>query len=81
MKPLRSKIALWFLLAVVVVEEVLRHLTAGSSIIASLLSARTAGLHWDVMVAVTFVGCRLLAVWLLPALLVTWSLARLWKRR
>lgn len=57
-------------------EEFLRHLTAGSSVIASILSSTTAAFSWEFVVALLFVLCRLVVLWLLPAVLVVWLLRR-----
>lgn len=70
-----------FVLAVVVVEEVLRHVLAGSSIVASILSSRTGDLSWQLLVAGVFILVRVFALWILPALVVVRVGAWLWKRR
>ena len=69
------------MLAVVVFAELLRQFFAGSNVISSLLSARTAGFHANVAIAITFVVSRLMTLWLLPAVMVTWSMAWLLRRR
>lgn len=69
------------MLAVVVFAELLRHFFAGSNVIASLLSARTAGFHANVAIAITFVVSRLMTLWLLPAVMVTWAVVWLLRRR
>jgi len=63
----------------IVAEEVLRHLTAGSSVIASILSSTTAVFGWEFVVALLFVLCRLIVLWLLPAVLAVWLFRRLWR--
>lgn len=70
-----------FVLAVVVVEEVLRHVLAGSSIVASILSSRTGDFSWQLLVAGLFIIVRVFALWILPALVVVRVGAWLWKRR
>lgn len=65
---------------VVLAEVILRHFLARSDFVAALLSARTAGLSWELLVAVVFVALRLFALWVLPPLLLTWVVARIWKR-
>lgn len=81
MKTPRLKLSLVSVLAVVVFAELLRHFFAGSNVIASLLSARTAGFHANVAIAITFVASRLVTLWLVPALVLTWSVAWLLRRR
>lgn len=68
-----------FAVLVVLAEEVLRHILAGSDFVAALLSAQTAGLSWELLVAAVFVAIRMFALWLLPPLLLTWLVSRIWK--
>lgn len=70
----------WIAALVMLAEECLRHFLSGSDFVAALLSARTAGLSWELIVAVAFVALRLFALWLLPPLLLTWVVSRLWRR-
>jgi hypothetical protein len=80
MKPRRLGLFPIFAGVVVLTEEVLRHVTAGASIVASILSSQTSGFGWELLVAGAFVLCRFVALWLLPPLLVTWLVAKLWRR-
>ncbi len=80
MKRLRIGVLPCLAAAVVLVEELLRHGTAGSSIVASILSSRTGEFTWQMLVAFAFVGIRFTALWLLPAVAATWLVARLWRR-
>jgi hypothetical protein len=79
MKRTRFGIFGGFVLAVVVVEEVLRHVLAGSSIVASILSSRTGDFSWQLLVAGVFILVRVFALWILPALVVVRVGAWLWK--
>ena len=81
MKRLRIGVLPCVVVAVVLIEEALRHATAGSSIVAAILSSRTGDLTWQILVAVAFVGCRFLVLWLLPAIVVTRIVASVWRKR
>lgn len=70
-----------FVVVVVAIEEVLRHLLAGSGIVASILSSRTGDFSWQLLVAGLFVLIRFFALWILPALVVVRFSVWIWKRR
>jgi hypothetical protein len=64
----------------IALEEALRHLTAGSHVMAAILSSRNPESEREILLAGLFVFCRLLVLWVLPALVATWFVARLTRR-
>lgn len=80
MKRRRIRVLLCMAVAIVLIEELLRHASAGSSIVAAILSSRTGDITWQILVAVAFVGCRFFVLWLLPAIIVTGLVASVWRK-
>lgn len=64
----------------VAIEETLRHFSAGSSVVSSILSSTTSTVGWEFAVALLFVVSRLLVIWLLPPLMLVWLLSRIGRR-
>ncbi len=68
MKPSRARLFFVLVVGVVVVEEVLRHLLVGTSVVATILSSGE--FSWQLMVACVFVLLRLFVILAVPALVV-----------
>ena len=64
---------------VVVLEIIARHVAAGTSLMGSVLAGNPAAAGWGIPCAIALVVLRLFAVWVFPALVVSWGLSRLWR--
>ncbi len=64
---------------VVVLELIARHVAVGTSLMGSVLAANPVAAGLGIPCAIALMVLRLFAVWVFPALLVSWVLARVWR--
>ncbi len=78
MKPSRARTIVVLVVGVVVVEEILRHLMVGTSVVATILSSGE--FSWQLVVACVFVLLRLFVILAVPALVVATFAGWLWPK-